>query len=980
MSHKVLFHAALIVLAFAVLLTGCRRSTPIIEPPPPEPPVPVEPEPPEDPDTAPTFPYEVDTLTYSVGVPIAPFLLPEAEGGNGELTYTLGPELPPGLVYVGEFGALVGTPLAEGDYPMLYVAEDADDNRDPSDAAVLEFVISVGAGIPVGEVLAAVRVGDAEGVLRVGPAPAAGEGPKLQVAGNNFVVSGGALFVDLLPDAPLDKLLLSIDMQSYYEIDLGAVSALPPYRLVAQVPPALDQDFSALCLSITGIGADGAAGEPACHPLVVEPVGTGDLEITLSWDTPADLDLHVVDPNGDEIYFLQEMVDSGGELDLESGGRCSPYDTMNEHVAWTGGTPPPGVYLIRVHYWSDCGAPETNYVVNVSLNGVTRTIHGMLEGPGEERGGRGSGDIVDTFTLPGAAPPPVAQPVTADYRGSGDQVFVINPEGEILDDTLVTLNLGSATAEVYVIATNTAHYPMEPRVERLDLLEAAAKGSRTAYHQEYHPQPRPDPSEPAPERPEVSDFNNNFPVSGGGGIGKGGGRLLQQTAPPVAEGDTHTFLDFDGGTVEIPATARRVITDGAVTVALWVADADWETACGPGIDIGGGTQPRAAHIVEKACVTAEMANALAARFLQPGAGNDIYDWVTGIFGAPWGAHDKAAQIPPEAANEIHILLFDIEGDGVPSPGESRIVGFFFSKDNYRFNPNHPILATSNERLLFYLDAPWFTVADGPTWEISDRRPSIMVGTLAHEFQHMIHYYQKRVLRDASSETWLNEMASEVAEDLIADKMRGDGPRSVDYDDPTAGEPENRRGRLPGFNLYNDLQVTRWGGLLANYSINYALGAYLARNYGGAALFSAIVQSGLSGTGAIEGALNDLGHELAFGDALANWGVATLLSDDTAAPVPHRYNPGTWSISRTGGVEYRLGSINLFNYAYVPRGPDGLISRLALEGPYLYSLETLSDTTLEPHSNRYASLGRNSGTIRLNVSAVTDNRITVVVKE
>ena len=100
------------------------------------------------------------------------------------------------------------------------------------------------------------------------------------------------------------------------------------------------------------------------------------------------------------------------------------------------------------------------------------------------------------------------------------------------------------------------------------------------------------------------------------------------------------------------------------------------------------------------------------------------------------------------------------------------------------------------------------------------------------------------------------------------RSKGTGPRSVAFDEPTAGEPGNTRGRLPGFNLYNDIQVTRWDGLLANYDINYALGAYLARNYGGAALFGAIVQSEHSGTDAIEAALNDLGHEISFGRALA----------------------------------------------------------------------------------------------------------------
>ena len=990
MSHKVLFHAALIVLAFAVLLTGCRRSTPIIDPEPPGPVEPVEPVPPEDLDAAPSFAPGLETLSYSypVGVAIFPRILPEAVGGDGPLTYTLGEGdevLPPGMAYVESHRALVGTPQLEGDYELTYRAVDADDNLDPSDSAVLKVVISVGPAIPVSALLAAVNVGETEGALITGTPPEANGGPSVEPAGNRVLVSGGAIFVDVAADAALDKLLLSVDMQSYYEIDLAG--AMAPYRFVGHVLPGIEE-YSPLCLSVMGVGTDGTVGEAECHPLfVVREIGTGDLEITVSWDNDADLDLHVVDANGDEIYWGQDMVDSGGELDLESGTGCRPDGIRTEHVAWTGGTPPPGKYVVRVNYWSDCGGPEPNYVVNITLNGERRSIYGTFEGPGENAGGRGSGELIDIFEIPGDAPPPPVSPaITRDYRGSGDQVFVLNPEGEILDDTLVTLNLGETPAEVYVIASNTAHYPMEPQVERLDLMEAAIKAGRFAHREEYQAQPRSAPSEFATERHEVTEFNNSQPQPGGG-TGKGGSRLLQQSAAPPAEGDTFNFLDYDFATrsaIEIPATARRVITDGATTVAMWVADADWDTACDLGVDADGG-QLRAAHVVgvERACVTAEMVDALTARFLRPGSGNDIYDWVTSIFGDPWGPYHHPApfpRLPADAGDEIHILLFDIDGDGVPSPGQARVVGFFFSKDNFLRNPDHPILATSNERLMFYLDAAWFAVPDGPTWEISDRRPSQMVGTLAHEFQHMIHYYQKPVLRDASSESWLNEMASEVAEDLVADKMQGDGPRSVDYDDPTAGEPENRGGRLPGFNLYNDLQVTRWDGLLANYSVNYALGAYLARNYGGAALFSAIVQSEHSGTAAIAEAMSDLGHGDGFGEALASWGVATLLSDNTAAPAPYRYNPGTWSTSRTAGLEYRLGSVNLYNYVYTPRGADGPISRLALEGPYLYSLETLSETTLEPHSNRYAFLGRNSGTIRLNVSAVTDNRITVVVKE
>ena len=1002
MSHKVLFHAALIVLAFAVLLTGCRRSTPIIDPPPPEPPgpevpeEPVDPEPPEVLDTAPSFAPGLETLQYSypVGVEILHRILPEAAGGDGPLTYTLGEGdevLPPGMAYVESQRVLMGTPQVEGDYELTYRAVDADDNLDPSDSAVLKVAISVGPAIPVSALLAAVNVGETEGVLIAAAPPQANGGPSVEPAGNHVLVSGGAIFVDVAADDVLDKLLLSVDMQSYYEIDLAG--AMAPYRFVGHVMPGIEE-YSPLCLSVMGVAADGTVGEPECHPLFVVPgIGTGDLEIAVSWDNDADLDLHVVDPNGDEIYWGRDEVDSGGVLDLESGTGCRPDGRRTEHIAWTGGTPPPGKYVIRVNYWSDCGGPEPNYVVNVTLNGERTSFYGMFEGPGEEDGGRGSGELIDIFEIPGDAPPPPVSPaITHDYRGSGDQVFVLNPEGEILDDTLVTLNLGETPAEVYVIASNTAHYPMEPRVERLDIMEAAIKAGRFAHREEYQAQPRSAPSEFATERHEVTEFNNSQPQTGGG-TGKGGSRLLQQSAPPPVEGDTFIFLDLDFATlsaIEIPATARRVITDGATTVALWVADADWETACDLGVDAGGG-QLRAAHIVgvERACVTAEMVDALATRFLQPGSGNDIYDWVTSIFGDPWGPYHLPApfpRLPAEAGDEIHILLFDIAGDGVPSPGQARIVGFFFAKDNFLRNPDHPVLATSNERLMFYLDAPWFTVPDGPTWEISDRRPSVMVGTLAHEFQHMIHYYQKPVLRGAASETWLNEMASEVAEDLVADKMRGDGPRSVDYDDPTAGEPENHGGRLPGFNLYNDLQVTRWDGLtlpITPSSTRWARtwpAPTVARRCSVPSCRATRPASTRS-TAALNGrwATTSSFGQVAGGLGRPRWCCRTTPTRFGPLPLQHQ---ATWRYlpQRRRGVPAGLDQPVQLR-AGRTRGADGPISRLEIGGACTC---TRWKASARPRWSRtptsYVFLGRNSGTIRLNVSAVTDNRITVVVKE
>ena len=395
----------------------------------------------------------------------------------------------------------------------------------------------------------------------------------------------------------------------------------------------------------------------------------------------------------------------------------------------------------------------------------------------------------------------------------------------------------------------------------------------------------------------------------------------------------------------IPATARKVVTDGNTRLVVWVADRDWKTCTD--------------------CVTAEMVDALAGRFLRPGESNDIYQLVTAIFNDPWGTHDSQCLIPPES-----------EGRG-PHPavrhrrrrpaGEAR--GFFWAKDNYLRDASDSVTATSNERLMLYLDAPLLAQSDGPAWRITDPGPRQALFTLVHELQHMIHFYQKRVRHGVASETWLNEMASEVAEDLMAGKLAitgADGPRAVRYDIATAGSPQNEGGRLPLYNLYNDRRVTAWDGTERSSAINYALGAYLARRYDGAALFGDLVQSRRAGVAAVESALGDV----SFADVLADWAVANLLSDDLQADQDYRYNSGTWFDSEASGVTFLLGSINLYHY-WTPS--------LSQEGPFLYSLAGFNERTQPPHSNMYATLGRLSGTVRLRVSAVSGNRITVVVK-
>ena len=528
-------------------------------------------------------------------------------------------------------------------------------------------------------------------------------------------------------------------------------------------------------------------------------------------------------------------------------------------------------------------------------------------------------------------------------RSAGDQVFFLNPAGEAIDQVEYTLHLGETPADVYLIATHGgdggAPAPRGKVVELVDTAAGPAAADRSLTSS-LRAEPRP-PSEPAPDLPWVTEHNNNPPLLVRGAASRS--QSAQGTRPQSTVGSRETFtevLDAGGDFQTITVYNRGEATDGVTTAKVWVDNRVW------------GCRARQ-------CVNQFQVDEIANRFLRSGPANDIYDWVTAIYGAPWGPHEYTNVIPPSAADTINIVLYDIDGDGLPSPGDARVVGYFSAVHNYLRDGNPPLSRSSSEWLAVILDSPMMTLD-----------MDIAISALAHEFQHMIHFYQKPVLRGADSETWLNEMSSEMAQDLIADKARVDGPRGVAYDDPTAGQPGIRFGRLPVYNRYNDIQVTAWQGSLANYSINYALGAYLARTYGGAELFSRIVQSERAGVDAIEGALRELGHQVSFPRILADWAAAGLLSDDTQAPVPYRYNPGTWSASTAGGADYRLGSINLYHY----RRPGGGT------GPYLRGLSDFTARPQPPHSNKYARLGRLSGSHVIRLTADAGLRFTVMFKE
>ncbi|UCS91941.1 hypothetical protein KZP23_14540 [Echinicola marina] len=90
----------------------------------------------------------------------------------------------------------------------------------------------------------------------------------------------------------------------------------------------------------------------------------GVIQIGLSWDTEADIDLHVTDPNGETIYYDNPSSASGGYLDRDDVDGFGP-----ENIYWTSDIPNGNFSISLVYYAPSENAPLTDCVVKV-INGL----------------------------------------------------------------------------------------------------------------------------------------------------------------------------------------------------------------------------------------------------------------------------------------------------------------------------------------------------------------------------------------------------------------------------------------------------------------------------------------------------------------------------------------------------------------------------------------------------------------------------------
>ncbi len=209
----------------------------------------------------------------------------------------------------------------------------------------------------------------------------------------------------------------------------------------------------------------------------------------------------------------------------------------------------------------------------------------------------------------------------------------------------------------------------------------------------------------------------------------------------------------------------------------------------------------------------------AARFFE----ERIYPTNRRIFGEEW---------EPGVDNDPHITFLHARGLG------SSVAGYFSSADSFP----RSVSPYSNEMDMFYINL-----------DATEPGDPFYVQVIAHEFQHMIHWYQ-----DRNEDTWLNEGLSVLAELLNGFHMGGH------------------------LNIYlsnADLQLTGWDDDFAtpHYGASGLFTYYFYQRFGEEAVrrLARHPENGMAGFDAV---LADLGTNMTSIDLFADWVVANLVNN------------------------------------------------------------------------------------------------------
>lgn len=260
--------------------------------------------------------------------------------------------------------------------------------------------------------------------FRPGPFPAENAGPEalaVQALHSELVVGRSGEHVRGVLAANATGAVIGVEgFAGTWILPASASDLDTPGLATAKATIALSPDFPTgpFTLKIAASDVDGRFGAAASQMLVANPEDepTGELVIGLVWDSDADLDLHVVDPNDGEAWsddpntVVQpppgtpvdpDAWKAGGILDHDGNKECVREGNPREHIIWQM-PPPPGDYTVRVDARQMCGDASTAWYVYAKRGDQVLGAARGVATPDDTlaQHGAGAGVLALTFTLP----------------------------------------------------------------------------------------------------------------------------------------------------------------------------------------------------------------------------------------------------------------------------------------------------------------------------------------------------------------------------------------------------------------------------------------------------------------------------------------------------------------------------------------------------------------------------------------------------
>ncbi|MDR1983830.1 MAG: hypothetical protein LBQ28_03285 [Prevotellaceae bacterium] len=205
---------------------------------------------------------------------------------------------------------------------------------------------------------------------------------------NRNVLPGGSSFVSINSAETISEIYVSVEgVNEYYS--LTSLSAQAITRASAQSQAAstfvilFSQNLSiSFTIQISALLSNGTLTTLYTAPLHFVNAGTGALQVSLSFDNDKDVDLYVVEPSGQVIYYGNrggdlEYDEETGEyyrtwgLDIDSNPSCSIDGINNENVYYSTENIQSGKYEVWVNMYENCDASiATNWIIRATKEGA----------------------------------------------------------------------------------------------------------------------------------------------------------------------------------------------------------------------------------------------------------------------------------------------------------------------------------------------------------------------------------------------------------------------------------------------------------------------------------------------------------------------------------------------------------------------------------------------------------------------------------